>query len=394
MAYPNILAHRGNGTLQYLSAAELADLTELVLEKIAADGTVGCLTGVNSSDVASVGDFTDTYRQSVTNSGDLTIISNVTTLYQNMNSGDVDTSTRPHPVVWDTDTNSIMTIGNGHLHDLCDEILSYITTQDGPMSHKMSTIAPSGGTWVSVLTLLEKQREPHAAEFIDTNIYIWKKTAGTLAHTVDCVCPEDGGLKHMTASEVSLLAEAVKARMIATGIGSYALAQNAPATGTWTSAGTIVDRRLAASNNISYATLGVETSYYGWTSILFTSLTNVAYSGVYYNPVATSRNFLTRYYGPYPVNYSSWTIPGDYNPPSQFLHYTGTVANLVGFYGLYAGFWNEPFTGSYYRQYWGQGRWDTVPYPFNGYPTEYYHGDGVSGNAEDVQTLTLWRRIG
>ena len=103
----------------------------------------------------------------------------------------------------------------------------------------------------------------------------------TLAHTVDCVCPEDGGLKHMTASEVSLLAEAVKARMIATGIGSYALAQNAPATGTWTSAGTIVDRRLAASNNISYATLGDLTSYYGWAPILFTSLTSVAYSGVY-----------------------------------------------------------------------------------------------------------------
>ena len=166
MAYPNILAHRGNGVLQYLSVAELADLTELVLEKIAADGTVGCLTGVNSSSVTSVGDFTDTYRQSVTNSGDLTIISNVTTLYQNMNSGDVDTSTRPHPVVWDTNTNSIMTIGNGHLQDLCDEILSYITTQDGPMSHKMSTNAPSGGTWVSVLTLLEKQREPHAAESV------------------------------------------------------------------------------------------------------------------------------------------------------------------------------------------------------------------------------------
>lgn len=395
MAYPNILAHRGNGTLQYLSAAELADLTELVLEKIAADGTVGCLTGVNSSDVTSIGDFTDTFRQGDLSTNDVTILETITTLYQNMNSGDVDTSTRPHPVVWDTDTNSITTIGNGHLHDLCDEILSYITTHDGPMSHKLSTDAPSGGTWVSVVTLLEKHRETLGQPYAENTVRIWKKTAGVLAHTVDCVCPEDGGLKHMTASEVSLLAEAVKARMIDTSVGSYALAENAPATGTWTNAGTIVDRRTEVNPNHNFFGSGPLTNYTGVQWLTFYGWSNAIFVGSYTSNIAQPINFITNYSGPWPVNYSTWTVPGLYNPPSQFVHYMGIEPDLVNFSGWYYGINYPSYTGYYYQTYFGpMGYSGAYPSSYTGFPTVAYVGDGVSSSVGTAQTLTLWRRIG
>ena len=472
MAYPNILAHRGNGTLQYLSAAELADLTELVLEKIAADGTVGCLTAdvyaesggepyvingyyplystesaataasasdynmshshtfdgvthympegitnfhgnyiagapLGSSNLSTVGTFTNRYRRGVQSSADGTLIQNDVVLYQNLDINSVDVSERPHPVIWDSDLNSLQPANNGHLQDLCDEILSYITSADGPMSHKLSPTSPSGGTWAAVLTL----GDTLARGANGTTEYVWMKMSGTRSHTVDCVCPDGQGLKHMTAEEVALLSEAVKSRMIATGVGTYSLSTSAPATGTWANCGSVTDRvNTFVPDQGNFVGLGAAVNYYGMRHYPFHGWSNDLFHRVFYGPTAMELGFSRAYHGIYPTNYSSWSVPGVYSPPSQFASYMGWSVDTgvddwespgrpggtTSYYARYVSMSYPAYTSYRYQSYTSDSRvfYGNYPTAFSGNPPTSYSGDAISSGTETVSTQTLWRRVG
>lgn len=463
MAYPNILAHRGDGVLQYLSTAELVDLTELVLEKMAADNTVGCLTSdiydqssgepyaingfyplystvsasnaaagpgypshshvfdgvthympegvtsfhgdyvagtsLGSGNLTAIGTFANRYRVNVQSSGDATITQDDVVLYQNLDTNSVDTTVRPHPVLWDAAINSIQTISNGHLHDLCDEILSYVTSAEGPMSYKLAATAPSGGTWVAVLTLMDTWANGADAP----PLFVWKKLAGTLTHTVDCVCPDDGGLKHMSGYEVSLLAEAVKARMLTTGVGTYSLSVSAPATGTWSSCGSISDEmNQMVANAGNFYGAGPNTSFTGISEYRqFFQWRNDLFHGTFYGPVAIEQGFARAYLGIFPRNYSTWTVPGLYQPPSSYLHYMGWSDGSVAwgntsYYKRYVAITYPAYVSYRYQSYssstiffWGQR-----PVNYYGSPSVNYIGTAMSSSRSTESVMTLWRRVG
>lgn len=236
MAYPNILTFKGDGLVQYVSNTQFTALAEVVLEHMVSANGVGLLT--TNSSFTSIGSFTDNFTFAEPGSTDLTLTSENKSYFQNLDAGAVG-STTAVPIEWNVGQGQIKTLDSDQLNALGDEIIEHMIANDGPGTYVLANTAPiDGGTWNQAFSILDKL----STSVNDTPIsYVWEKTQGTTTLTDNILKLADSSFKFMTTSEIQSLVAVVRQRIIDTSIGTYALAETAPATGTWESKGTITD---------------------------------------------------------------------------------------------------------------------------------------------------------
>lgn len=352
MTYPNLLKYAGSGVLKYISATEFNNLAEIVLTKLATDNTVGGIATSDPGSYTNIGAITDTRRGGAVGSADVTTVTqSTTTLYQNRKSADVGAITA-NPVEW-TGTE-IKELTATQKANLADAIIDYMVTNNGPGTYQIATSTPAGGTWTSVATLTDYG----ASGNVIGTTYLWRKTTNGSYTSPAILKTNSGGLKYLSTSEVDALVALVKDRIIATGIGQYAIQSSAPATGTWEAKGTV-------SN---YLNDTEELNFTGYSEVNFTGTV----SGVGY--------------GSYSIGWSG-TTPGysylaghyEYNGRGGYVLF-GPGAHLVGvWYTWSIGYY--PYSYTYY-----------TPVDYTGTVATNYAGLRVAATSTNQGTLTLYRR--
>ena len=258
-----------------------------------------------------IGTFTDTVRVGNVGSNDVTILSNTYTLSQ-VNT--VQSTTDP-PMYLGLIANSSGVVIQENLttlNDLTDEVIQSLISDYGVNSYYLGVNPPSdGGTWVSRGALLDTLEN---FTITNSDYRLWHKTAS--ASYTSYKAPLKLGpayeIMQWTSAEVQNLIKKVEERIVATGVGTYALQSSSPGTGTWVSVGQISDVRRVVNSNPSYTG---QLEYSGTFDVaVFTGLTPINYSGPLSYTGADSN-----YDGPGSVTYSG---PLPYTAENN-LNYTG-----------------------------------------------------------------------
>jgi len=357
MARPNLLTYKGNGTLQYVNNSEFNAIAEVVLERFASiDGPGNIYDSDGGVSYTTIGTFTDTRYQGNAGSGDITILSTTTTLYQDLTSnyGTVTNS----PIYWDSTGNNIKLSNNLELNNIADEIVSYLVTNDGPGTYTLATSAPAGGTWVSIASI------DNINDVTTTTYNIYKKISGEIPLTQSPLKIQGSSLKIMSQAEIEQLVEKVRERIVTNNIGQYAFQPAVPSVGTWQNKGTVIDSRPTISpqnyDGLTYAGLVsyVGTTpvdyigdYLGTTPATYTGITPEDYLGT--TPAVFSSNFSGTFTGFVPANYLG-TTPANYFGTTS-TNYGGTyVGNYVGTGQVsYIGITPENYLGTIPASYGG-----------------------------------------
>lgn len=247
MTYPNLLTFQGNGLVQYASNSAINALSEVVLERLVSDNAVGTLT-TNATFATTIGTFTDNFVVGEPGSVGAANTANssiVKTFFQNLDANNVGSVTAT-PVEWNSDQNSVKVLDGGFLDQLADYVVSYLVNEDGPGSYFLGNNAPTdGGTWSEAFSIVDKLSTTANDSPLS---YVWVKTQGTTSLTDSILKVDESGLKFMTSPEIESLVAVVKQRIIDTEIGTYALQQSAPGTGTWEARGTIDDSQYEVAD--------------------------------------------------------------------------------------------------------------------------------------------------
>ena len=296
MARPNILTYKGDGTLQVMSQSEFEALADRVLEHFADTTGAGSIYDSDGGvPYATVGTFTDTRYQDSAGGSDITILSTDYTLYQNLDSDFGSVSA--HPMVWDYVSSEMRVATSSQVTDLGDAILSHLVNQEAPGSYRIAESTPANGTWQNIYTInnYDNVGQP-------TVYYLYKKIAGETTFSYSPLKNNGGGeLINFSIGEVTSLAEKVREQIIATGIGQYKLQDEAPATGSWTNVGTLIDTR---PNIVS--TYSGSTAYTGDDAAVYTGdQVDATYTGAGDNAYTTLVDGVTTdtYTGIVPINY-------------------------------------------------------------------------------------------
>jgi hypothetical protein len=318
-----------------MSDADYDYLTHIILTKFAASNS-GVGTVSSNSSFTLIGSFSDTYRPYTV--GQHPIGTDITTVtynfYQDYNTA---TETLTRPVHYNTAANTFeqddTTLNTTVMSNALSNLVNY-----GVGSYSLSPTTPVGGTWVAERTI---QNTTSAANNVT---YLWRKTAATAPSTVRPLKVNSTSpisVKEMSDAEIETLTDRLRNRIVATGLGKYAVQSSAPVSG-----GTWVTRGSAFSD--TRETTSTQT-----------------YTGTYTGS----------YTGNFTGNYSQ-AFTGNYTGS-----YTRFFAGSIGGYfsGTYAGFYTGTFTGTYSGSYSGS-------YSGN------YSGLTLNATTETVSTVSLWIR--
>lgn len=337
MAHNIVYLSETDGSFKQFSTAELDELAERVLRIMASGAYTGSITIDTTNPI---GTFTDTsYTGTVGQPAD-PLNSTTYTLSQ------ITTSTLtalPDPPMYVGLDESIpgQTILKENMttrEQLAEEILSrMVAGTGGTNSYYLGSSAPSdGATWVSRGTLLDTRTNGTVTV---TDYKLWQRTtSGTAIVSKNPLKITSDPLKMFGIDELLSLIKLIENRIVSTGIGTYALQETVPGTGTWANAGTIVDTRedVAGSSYegtttyINENAVSYETNY-----TLTTSYTNENAAGfvVWYMNDNYQLYTLT-YEGPlYTTSYIGNTpyIATYLGPASYFQDtYIGITANYQG----------------------------------------------------------------
>lgn len=252
MSYNVLYYNTSDSALVQYNSIDLAQLSEYVLELMAAGTYVGT---INIGNTNPIGTFIDTVRVGGVGNSNTTILSNTYTLSQvNTVQSTVDS---PMYVGVVTSGNTVTIQENATtLNDLADEIIQSLVSNYGVNSYYLGTSAPAdGGTWVSRGSLLDTLQN-----FIVTNTEyrLWHKITSSTYTSYKAPLKIDGSnqLTQWSLTEVQRLIKKVEERIISTGIGTYVLQTSAPANGTWALAGTIIDVRRGVDVDPGYTGVG------------------------------------------------------------------------------------------------------------------------------------------
>ncbi len=164
---------------------------------------------------------------------------------------------------------------------------------DGLGSYKLQTATPSGGTWVQEAIIDDTQSGAGSTEY-----YLWRRTVQTTPTEIrplkERLIGNEYNIIEMTDAEIETLTDRFRNQIVTTGIGTYALQETAPGTGTWTRAGTVTtDTRrdtftdtfipayAGASYSASYSQ-GFQDFFGGFAGAFFTGFfAGTAYAGSY-----------------------------------------------------------------------------------------------------------------
>ena len=338
-------------------------------------GSLG--VGSTPTGASSIGTFTDTRRtQAVGTHPAGTTITNSTTNFYQYNATETEDYARP--LKWDATLNGIRESSNSDLNShLIAQALSFLTSTGdnyGLGQYKLQPGTPSGGTWASVATITDKII--NAAGTYDNNTTkLWKKTSqsGTFNTNVrrplkvdTSTTPES--LKEMTDTEIKGLVKRFSNRIIESGIGTYVVQENAPASGTWIRSGTAFDDDRRERGNLTY-------------------------SGTYSGSYSGSRTYSGSYSGTYTGSYTRYrsgpSYAGSYLGGAT-VYYGGNPRSVnqwfVGYYApTYTGYYSGNYTGNYAgsRNYSGN---------YSGSYTGNYAGATIKSTTEVISQVSLWMR--
>jgi len=425
MARPNILTWKAEGFIQMMSNTEFHTMADLVLEKFAGSDGPGNIYAAQSANAnyTAIGMWSDTQADAVgTESTTITVVDN--TLYQDLTTNYGNFSDRP--LTWDYTTSAIRQCTNTEIDSIADDIISHMVNNDAPGAYRIDTSTPAGtGTWAVVASFTDKSDTGTTV----TTYNLYEKVAGATSLSQRPLrVQQPGVLQAMSNTQIITLAETVRARVVSSGIGTYALQETVPGTGTWSNVGSLVDTRRNIGDLHGNSLLSYVAEYSGYIAeYLVEQPSGGTYTAEYYRPVPAN------FFGP-PVVFKDaqpyYGTPFFYGAPA----YTGS-GTYVGFvvYASYFGPVPPGEPGSYAvnaqgqpvipGQYTGPGPFDFYgPEPvFYGPPATYigpstYYGPGgfaqayagttvgtftanyiasltVQTPSSTIQTQTLWRRI-
>lgn len=337
-----------------------------ILTSFASSSTgVGTLSvnPASTTGLTSIGTFTDTYYNADAGQHPIgTSISSATyTFYQDLQSAS-ESLTRPV----EFSSSAMREQGDTELNaDLISTALSNLVSS-GVGSYQLSPTTPVGGTWTNISTIT------NTLDSNETNItYLWRKTAPASAPStvrpVKINATSPVSIKEMSDAEIQTLTARLRNRIVATGVGKYAIQSTAPVSGgTWVTSGVqFIDTRRTISD-ISYAGTYIG-AYLG------------SYSGTY---VGTATSTFTGYYTGAYTGYYTGTYGGSY-VRQRALTFVRDRPVTVGKYfarvtrsGSYRGsYWGARFFNGYGRQISYSGTYNGFyETGFLGYYTAYYVG--------------------
>ena len=281
--------------------------------------------------------------------------------------------------------------------DVLDKVLGDLVAQGSYVTgcYKLSTSAPSGGTWTSRYVLADTQ-----IDGTTVNKTIWQKTTATTAADTNWapIKVENGGsgVKQMSSAEVGTLLPNLRNYIVSSGKGYYALQTAAPGTGTWIQQGdSYTDtKKDVASENYSGAYTGNYTGNYAGT---YTGAKNYSgnyagsYTGNYVGSYTGTSAYAGAYAGAYTGSYAQFYsgYAGTYYTGSYTGYYTGYYTGNKNYSGTYAGAYAGTYTGTYTGTSAYAGTYSGT---YTGYYTGTYAGDTIKSSASTVSTVKLWLR--
>ena len=247
-----------NNGLVVMSNSELDYAAEVILAKLgSSDQDVADI--IFDTDIGdSIGTFTDTYANGAIGShpANTTTVSDTYTLYQNTSSASETNMIMPAKL---DGASGIKPQTSNNLNDsiitrALDKIASANTTYGEAgtyyITSNLSNVAstPVGsGTWKTVSTVYDEVTNDAADDSDKVTYELHRRTSTSTSSsssnrpmTIDSTTPSH--IKEMTDTQLEELAQRLRNRIIATGIGTYALQANAPGTGTWIARGALIDR--------------------------------------------------------------------------------------------------------------------------------------------------------
>lgn len=403
MAHNLIYYDTSNNTIQQFSTAELDLLAERILRTMAAGTYTGTIT-IGSTN--SIGTFTDTALVGAAGSTDTSTVSNTYTLSQ-VTTATLGASSDPPMYIGLDTTDPTTTVLQENLttvEQLADEILSrMVVSTGGTNAYYLAPSAPAdGATWVSRGTLLDTITNLTVTV---TDYKLWHRTtSGATITNKDPVKLSSGNIQTFSDAEIDAIIKIVEQRIVATGIGTYALQESAPGTGTWTNVGTVTDTRenittssylgpasYTNENAVNYTATYLGTRDYAGDVAYSTSYTStqsftnpdaIAYTATYLGPatyttpaVVFSPNypFTAVFYGP---SFQSFFTPVGYVNETTYPGFNITYANAF-IAGQFSATYQGPGTflrsyvgptGTFNRSYLGN---DAVPFNSPNYNRSY-----------------------
>lgn len=376
------------------------------------DTGVGTLSVNPGSTVGltSIGTFTDTYYpyDQTQHPVGTSITSTVYTFYQDRQTA---TETLTRPVEFSAGAIQEQTDTSLNA-DLISTALANLVAV-GVGSYALQPTAPVGGTWVAKATITDN------LDINESNVtYLWRKTAAAAAPTtvrpVKINATSPVSVKEMSDAEIQTLTERVRNRIVATGIGSYAIQASAPVSGgTWTTSGVQFTDTSRTESDIAYngtyagAYIGTYNqvfagSYTGAFTGAYTGGFTGAYAGTYQGGVA--RAYTPNFAGNYTRVYSGLTYYAGYGRGtnqnvSYSRVYTGFYAGAISYTGIfsrnytgiYAGTYNQTFGGTYNRAFIGNYT-GAFSGSYTGSYTGAYTGTTLNNDSANISSVYLWIR--
>lgn len=282
------------GNLQEMSDAQMEYSAHRILENFAASNSGTGTVNLNGAGTT-FGTFVDTFRTD--NVGDHPVLptaigSSSVNLNQDLSAA-IENSTRP------------IKYTGGNLQeqsntDLDNHIISIALNKlaaGGVGSYRIEPSSPTvGGTWSAIGTITDTSKTGNATTTL------WRKTADTVPSTFRPMKALAGGnIQEMSDADIQTLCERMRNRIIATGIGQYALSPTAPGGGTWVSVGNIFTDTRQEVANVAYSG-----NYTGTYSGAYAGNYTLFFGGVSYG---TFTGFYTGFYtGTYTGFYTGLTV--------------------------------------------------------------------------------------
>lgn len=342
-------------------------------------GSVGLTGGTIPSGTTAIGTFVDTRRQSGPGAHPVgTETYSTTSTFFQYNGTETEDYVRP--LKWDSTLEGIRESSNSDLDShLIATALTFLTSESenyGLGQYRLQPSTPSGnGTWSNMGTITDRITNTDGTVTENTT-KLWKKTSQTGTFNTSVRRPlkldtstTPDSIKEMTDTEIKGLVKRFSNRIIESGIGTYVVQENAPASGTWVRRGDAFhdDRRTVT-----------DATYTG------------SYTGYYAGSRTYSGTYTGNYSGTYTGSYVGTAYAGNYLG-GGVVYYGGRVGYVNVYYvGYYAASYSGDYTGTYTGSYDG-----SRTYSSDGYAGAYsgdYTGATVNTATESISNVSLWMR--
>ena len=400
-------------SLKFMSGTDYDYTTYQILTVFAATDTGVGTVSVNPASITgltSIGTFADTYYN-VGVPGDHPVGTSVTTtnyaFYQDLQTA---TETLTIPIEYSSGLKEQVD-ANLNADSVAVALANLVA--NGVGSYALTPSAPIGGTWTSKATLYN-----YTYTGASNVTYLWRKTAG--ASTPAALRPlkintatSPKSIKEMSDAEIQSLTDRFRNRIVASGLGKYALSSTAPVSGgTWVTQGAAFSDTRNTESSVNYTGYysgtysGAYTGYYtGFFSGAYTGYYTGTFTGYYTGSYQGNR----AYSGAYGQDYAGYGnvapyYTGFYTGPAVYSgaygqYYAGYVSApyYTGYYtpyfsGAYAGYYSTAFTGFYTGAY-SQAFSGSYTGAYTGAYTGTYAGITLDATTQTVSTASLWIRI-